>query len=96
MAIKKMQLRTFTRLMEAGDAATQDLSGPSPGGAAAELGISRQAVHAAIRRGTLDALAVYDGMQLSHYTISQSSIQRYRSRLRVIAAAQDKAAVKQR
>lgn len=34
----------------------------SPGAAAAELGITRQAVHDRIRRGTLDAIKLDDGV----------------------------------
>jgi hypothetical protein len=37
------------------DGSEDKVVGPSPGGAAAELGVSRQAVHRAIDRGTLDA-----------------------------------------
>jgi len=62
--------------------------GPSPGGAAGELGVSRQAVHLAIKRGDLEAMAVYDGRRLSHYTISVSSLQRYRDQLRQRAKVQ--------
>lgn len=79
MPVRKMQLEAWLDAIEAKDPALQDLSlGPSPGGAAAELGISRQAVHYAIKRGHLEALAVYRGRKLSHYTISQSSIRRYK------------------
>lgn len=93
MTVKRMQLKQWQRLNEAGDPIVQDLSsGRSPGGAAAELGITRQAVHKAIKRGSLDALAVYDGTKLRFYTISHASLQRYRSRLRVIAQAQERAA----
>lgn len=79
MALRKIQLAVWQQLIEAEDPTLQDFQlGPSPGGAAAELGISRQAVHQAIRRGDLDVLAVYEGRRLSHYTISQSSIARYK------------------
>jgi predicted DNA-binding protein YlxM (UPF0122 family) len=78
-----MQLKKWHQLMDAGDPAVQDFSsGPSPGGAAARLGISRQAVHHAIKRGELDVLAIYDGLRLNHYTISPESLQRYQDRLR--------------
>lgn len=56
--------------------------GPSPGGAAGELGVTRQAVHKAIRRGDLEVIAVMDGRRLSHYTISLSSLERYKVQLR--------------
>jgi hypothetical protein len=83
MPIRRIQLKEWKRLIEANDPTTQDYSeGPSPGGAAAELGISRQGVHKAIRRGELEVLAVYDGRRLSHYTISQSSLAAYKATLR--------------
>lgn len=80
--ITKMQLKKWEALMEAADPRVQDLSGPSPGGAATELGITRQGVHYAIHAGKLDALAVYDGARLSHYTISEASLARYKLELR--------------
>lgn len=79
MAVRKMQLKAWERAIEAPNADLEDFSlGPSPGGAAAEVGVSRQAIHAAIRRGELDVLAIYDGARLSHYTISRSSLAAYK------------------
>lgn len=79
MAIKRIQVKRWEQLTEAGEPTMQDLSfGPSPGAAAAELGISRQAVHLAIRRGDLDALAVYRGERLLFFTISKSSLERFK------------------
>lgn len=79
MAIKRMQVKRWEQLTDAGEATVQDLSyGPSPGAAAAELGISRQAVHQAIRRGDLEALAVYRGTRLLFFTISKSSLERFK------------------
>lgn len=89
MPITKMQFQRWQRLIEAGDPTVQDYSeGPSPGGAAAELGITRQAVHKAIHRGELDVLAVYRGDRLSHYTISVSSLKAYKELVRQRAAQQ--------
>jgi biotin operon repressor len=83
MSPKRVQLKDWERLIEAEDPTVQDFaSGPSPGGAAAELGISRQAIHHAIRAGKLKVLAVYDGRRLSHYTISRSSLAQYQQELR--------------
>lgn len=83
MSVKKMQLKEWQRLIEARDASVQDFSsGPSPGGAAAELGITRQGVHYLIGSGKLKALAVMDGRRLSHYTISESSLAAYKATLR--------------
>lgn len=81
-----MQLKQWERLVEAQDASIADFScGPSPGGAANDLGITRQGVHAAIKRGDLDVLAIFDGSKLSHYTISQSSLAAYKATLRAKA-----------
>lgn len=63
------------------------LLGLSPGGAAARLGISRQGVHLAIKRGTLDVVLVHEGPDeidvgcqpkpyVCHY-VTSSSIKRY-------------------
>jgi len=88
MAIRKIQVSAWLKLSDAGDPSMKDfMKGPSPGGAAAELGISRQAVHNAIHAGKLEALAVYDGKRLSHYTISSSSLAAYREELRSRAKA---------
>jgi hypothetical protein len=60
------------------------LQGPSPGGAAADLDMSRQAVHRAIDRGALDAWYVYDGSavpglrKLRMINVSMESIERYK------------------
>jgi predicted DNA-binding protein YlxM (UPF0122 family) len=78
-----MQLKDWERAIEAEKPDLADFNlGPSPGGAANELGISRQAVHKAIHRGELDVLAIYDGRRLSHYTISRSSLAAYKAVLR--------------
>jgi hypothetical protein len=58
------------------------VAGPSPGGAAAELSISRQAVHRAIDRGTLDAwyaAVPNDTGALEYYVfVTEESIRRYK------------------
>lgn len=59
-----------------------NLTGPSPGGAASELRISRQAVHEAIARGRLDAYRVtYDseGKELSGIYVTRASLDRYKA-----------------
>lgn len=56
------------------------LHGPSPGRAAEEMGVTRQAVHRAIERGTLDALRVTydeDGEKLAFMIITEASFERY-------------------
>ena len=82
-----MQLKAWERAIEAPTPDLEDFSlGPSPGGAAAEVGVSRQAIHKAIHRGDLDVLAIYDGTRLSHYTISRRSLAAYKDLLRERAA----------
>lgn len=79
MAVRKMQIDAWEQAVDAEDPTLPNLSrGPSPGGAAAELGISRQAVHKAIRSGQLDALAVYKGRKLLFFNIGLDSIARYK------------------
>ena len=75
MALKRMQLSTWERLTK--DGTPDELLGLSPGGAASTLGISRQGVHEAIRRGKLDAFAVYHGVRLRFFIVRADSIQRY-------------------
>lgn len=58
-------------------------NGYSPGGAAVELGISRQAVHKAIRRGTLDAFHIPQlGGLPGYYLIPQDAVDAYKRRRR--------------
>ena len=63
MSIRKMTLERWQKLTAAalqdGDAAAlAALQGTSPGGVAADLRISRQAVHEAMHRGDLDAIVI--------------------------------------
>ena len=58
--IKKMKVREWQMATSESEARLAELSGTSPGGAAAELGITRQAVHKAILRGDLDMIHVVD------------------------------------
>ena len=58
MALRKIDSRRWQKLVSESDRHRAELLGWSPGGAAAELGISRQAVHYAIKRGDLDAVIV--------------------------------------
>jgi hypothetical protein len=52
--------------------------GPSPGGAAADLNMSRQAVYQALNRGMLDAYQITkDGSHVAT-VITQASIEAYR------------------
>lgn len=58
------------------------LCGPSPGGAAASLGLGRQAIYNAVKRGTLDMVRLSvpgeNGKLRVNLYIPQSSIERYR------------------
>lgn len=81
MAIRKMNTKLWNKLTAESEAYRAKLLGLSPGGAAAELGISRQAVHKAIRRGDLDAVIVNneDG-SLSMFMIPEDSVQAFKAR----------------
>lgn len=77
MAVQKMQLSEWEKLTAGSEGQRAKLSGDSPGGVAVQLGCSRQFVHSLIRRGLLDAVAVYKGRSLCMYVIPQPSIDRY-------------------
>jgi len=53
------------------------LNGLSPGGVAGHLGVTRQAVHAAVKSGRLDAVRVSDGGELRFILITNDSLQRF-------------------
>jgi len=73
-----MQLATWQKMLEKAGAPRADLEGLSPGAAAAELGITRQAVHNAIARGRLEAIEIRVRDQLVMFLITQRSIDEYR------------------
>lgn len=55
------------------------MRGPSPGGAAGELGITRQGVYSAVKRGSLDMLRVSEkGGGSPSLFITNKSIERYK------------------
>ena len=56
------------------------LRGISPGGARSCLGITRQGVYSAIQRGSLDMVRVTEQGTGPYLIITESSIQRYKSR----------------
>jgi len=72
----KLTLTQWDELVEKGDPLVEKIKGPSPGGAASELGVTRQRIHDLIRRGKLDATAVYKGRKLLFYMVSDQSIER--------------------
>lgn len=81
MAVRTMNSQTWQKLTEVSEAQRAQLLGWSPGGAAAQLGISRQAVHKAIHRGDLDAVIVNneDG-KLSMFMIPDASLQAFKAK----------------
>ena len=81
MALRKMNARRWHELVEQSDAERAKLLGWSPGGAAAQLGISRQAVHKAIHRGDLDAVIVNgDDGKLQMFMIPDDSLKAFAER----------------
>lgn len=81
MALRKVNEKTWQRLTAESEAHRAKLLGWSPGGAANELGISRQAVHKAIHRGDLDAVMVNnDEGQLSMFMIPDTSLQAFKAK----------------
>ena len=84
MAIRKMKMRAWQKALAASvdKPSWATLNGDSPGGLAAQLGISRQAVHQAVRRGLLDAVIVVDDQseELRLFMIPQASAEAYKAR----------------
>ena len=78
--IKKLTVGQWTALTSEGGEALAELSGTSPGGAANELGITRQGVHKAVLRGDLDMIHVVDERtgKLVMNMIPASSIKAFR------------------
>lgn len=55
------------------------MRGPSPGGAAGKLGITRQGVYSAVKRGSLDMIRVAEpGRASPSIFITNASIERYK------------------
>jgi hypothetical protein len=82
MAIRKVNFKRWEKLVAESDRRRAELLGWSPGGAAGELGISRQAVHLAIQRGDLDAVIVnHDGTgKLRMFMIPDPSVQAFKAK----------------
>lgn len=77
--LKTLTLNEWLRLARRNP--TNDHQGPSPGGVASELGMTRQSVHAAIKRGDLDAYRVLDNdsRRLRAIIITQASVERFKA-----------------
>lgn len=81
MALRKVSMKRWESLVTESDHARAKLIGWSPGGAAGQLGISRQAVHKAIHRGDLDAVIVNgDDGKLQAFMIPDESLQAFAAR----------------
>jgi len=78
MATTTMTLKAWGEAVH-GPRGRLDFNGYSPGGAAEALGITRQAVHQAVHRGTLDCLRLTDpNGHLLAVIIPHSSLEHYR------------------
>lgn len=79
-----MKMKQWQRAMAAAldKPAWAKLNGASPGGVAAELGISRQAVHKAVHRGDLDAVIVRDDRtdELVLFMIPEPSLEAFKAK----------------
>jgi|KBSSwiStaDraftv2_1062776.scaffolds.fasta_scaffold454343_2 hypothetical protein len=81
MAVRTFTLDRWVKAVAAaiGKPAHAELNGDSPGTVAAELGVSRQAVHQAVQRGALDAVIVNDARgKLQMFMIPRASVERYK------------------
>jgi predicted secreted protein len=88
MALKRIFLSRWHELL-AVSKDPSEYNGDSPGGVAAELGISRQAVHKALKRGDLDGWRVVrdDTGELAAIVIHPESVRRYIALRKVRGAA---------
>ena len=83
MAVLQMTYQAWREALDAayGKRAFHEYIGPSPGGAAGELGISRQRIHQLVDSGKLDMIKLShapDG-EITAYMITDASIDRLRS-----------------
>lgn len=80
MAWTQISLTKWHEMLESSEDPA-DYNGPSPGGVAAELGISRQSVHKAIERGDLDAWRVVRDKtsSLVAIVIKPATLERYKA-----------------
>jgi hypothetical protein len=75
-----MLMRDWQREIAGGTPQTlDDFGGPSPGGAACELGVSRQRIHQLLKEGKLDAIYLRDhlGAVPNVVMITSTSIKRF-------------------
>lgn len=82
-----MDLDHWQRLVDgAAPDGLKNLEGVSPGGAAARLRVSRQAIHDAINRGKLDAIRITLKGQLAAIIVTDASLEAY-EKLRELRSA---------
>jgi len=74
MAVRKMQLKDWQAATSGRRPHLAQLLGWSPGGAAAEAGVSRQRIHQLIKAGRLDVIEVRDHGSLVMYMIPYPSL----------------------
>lgn len=84
MAVRKMTMRAWQKAVAPtlGKPAYFKLNGTSPGGVANALGVSRQAIHAAVHRGDLDAVIVVDDKdgELLLFMILEDSVEAFKAK----------------
>lgn len=83
MAVRKFSLERWVKACAAahGKPSHAELNGDSPGTVAADLEVSRQAVHQAVHRGDLDAVIVHDAHgKLLMFMITPASVERFRQK----------------
>lgn len=76
---REISASAYYKLIDAWGTMHAELGFLSPGGAAAELSISRQAVHLAIDRGYLDAWRVMYCGELHSICVTPASVARYKA-----------------
>lgn len=80
MTVKRTTLAAWRKANDDTDPRTPNRPGTSPGGAAQRLACTRQMVHKLIQTGSLDAVAVYDGLRLAFYVVTEDSLRAYQQR----------------
>lgn len=77
--VRRMDRRDWVAAMaNATRAEEKELNGPSPGGLAEVLGLSRQRVYQLLKEGKLEGVAVMDAkFGLRAFYVTESSIERY-------------------
>lgn len=85
MPIKKSETMTYKQFIRAVQVRGQDFDGISPGGAGAELGVSRQRIWQLVDVGILRCLKVYDERGELLIALINTDDVRWRKRVRLDA-----------